>query len=153
MRLACRYSNKVFTTAGCRIYIVDLPTLGITGSEAWTGTKRSLFFVPAAPPVAGNAVTIDWVRLVENQPSLNRTITWTGTGPVDIYLDNDNTATNDPAQTLGLLASSVNGTSYTLNVGALQPGTTRSPFDAPGRPATSPIRPAPIRSTRRPRSS
>ena len=116
-------SNNVFTTAGCRIYIVDLPTLGITGSEAWTGTKRSLFFVPAAPPVAGNAVTIDWVRLVENQPSLNRTITWTGTGPVDIYLDNNNAATNDPAQTLGLLASSVNGTSHTFNVGALQPGT------------------------------
>ncbi len=118
-----QYSNNVFTSAGCRIYIVDLPTLGITGTEAWAGTKRSLFFVPAAPPVAGNAVTIDWVRLVENQPSLNRTITWTGTGPVDIYLDNNNTATNDPAQTLGLLASSVNGTSHTLNVGALQPGT------------------------------
>jgi hypothetical protein len=114
-----QYSNNVFTSAGCRFYIVDLPTLG---GAAWTGTKRSLFFVPHAPAVAGNTVTIDWVRLVENQPSLNRNITWSGTGPVDIYLDNNNTATSDPTQTLGLVASGVNGTSYTLNVGALAPG-------------------------------
>ena len=65
---------------------------------------------------------LDWVRLVENQPSLSRTITWSGTGPVDIYLDNNNAATSDPNQTLGLVASGVNGTSYSLNVGALAPG-------------------------------
>ena len=117
-------SNAVTTSAGCRIYFVDLATLGlISGTEPWTGTKRSLRLDPAPDnePIGGT-VQIDWVRLVENQPSLLRNITWSGTGPVDIYLDNDNTTTNNPSQTLGLLAASVNGSSYSLNVGALQPG-------------------------------
>jgi hypothetical protein len=118
-----QYSNNVFTTSGCRFYIVDLPTLGVgSGVQPWSGTKRSLMIVPAAGPTAGSSVNIDWVRLVENQPSLVGNITWSGTGPVDIYLDNNNSATNDPNQTLGLVASGVNGTSYPLNVGALQPG-------------------------------
>ena len=78
--------------------------------------------MPAAGQTGGSSVNIDWVRLVENQPSLNRTIEWSGTGPVDIYLDNNNAATSDPNQTLGLVATAVNGTSYTLNVGALAPG-------------------------------
>ena len=117
-----QYSNNVFTSVGCRFYITDLATLGTTGSEPWTGIKRSLMLVPAAGQTGGSSVNLDWVRLVENQPSLNRTITWNGTGPVDIYLDNNNAATSDPNQLLGLVASGVNGTSYSLNVGALAPG-------------------------------
>jgi hypothetical protein len=36
---------------------------------------------------------------------LSRTVSWTGAGGnVDIYLDNDNTPTSDPNQTLGLVA-------------------------------------------------
>ena len=117
-------SNAVTTTAGCRIYFVDLATLGlISGTEPWTGTKRSLRLDPAPDnEPAGGVITIDWVRLVENQPSLLRNVTWSGTGPVDIYLDDDNATTSDPNQTLGLVASNVSGTSYSLNVGALQPG-------------------------------
>jgi hypothetical protein len=117
-------SNPVYTTAGWRIYIVDLPTLGLlAGSEPWTGTKRSLRLDPAPDnePAGGN-IQIDWVRLVENQPALFRNITWSGTGPVDIYLDDDNAVTSDPNQTLGLIAGNVGGTSYSLNVGALAPG-------------------------------
>jgi len=117
-------SNAVTTSAGCRIYFVDLATLGlISGTEPWSGTKRSLRLDPAPDnEPAGGTVQIDWVRLVENQPSLLRNITWSGTGPVDIYLDNDGTVTADPNQTLGLVAASVGGNSYALNVGALQPG-------------------------------
>ena len=67
-------SNVVLTTAGCRIYFVDLATLGLlAGTEPWSGTKRSLRLDPAPDnePVGGT-VQIDWVRLVENQPSLLR---------------------------------------------------------------------------------
>jgi hypothetical protein len=118
-------SNVVLTTTGWRIYFVDLATLGlITGTEPWSGTKRSLRLDPAPDnEPAGGTIDIDWVRLVENQPSLIRNVTWTGGGPVDIYLDNDNAPTNDPNQTLGLVAAGANGGSYALNVGALAPGT------------------------------
>jgi hypothetical protein len=117
-------SNAVLTTPGWRIYIVDLPTLGLlVGSQPWAGIKRSFKLNPApSNEPAGGTVQVDWVRLVDSQPALNRNITWSGTGPVDIYLDNDNSPTSDPNQTLGLLASNVGGTSYTLNVGALAPG-------------------------------
>jgi hypothetical protein len=116
-------SNFVATSAGWRIYFVDLATLGLAaGSEPWSGVKRSLLFEPALSEPAGNVVLIDWFRLVENDASLSRNITWSGTGPVDIYLDNDSTVTSDPNQTLGLVASNVGGTSFSLNVGALAPG-------------------------------
>src|SRR4030095_6457283 len=68
---------------------------------------------------AGTQIDIDWVRLVDNQPGLFRTITWTGTGPVNIYLDNDQNPNNG---NLGLVALNVSGTSYSLNAGALAPG-------------------------------
>jgi hypothetical protein len=107
--------GTVHTPAGCGIYIVDLTTLG-----AWSGTKRSMRFDPApdnAP--AGSTIDIDWMRLVDLQPGLFRTITWTGSGTVDIYLDNDQNAGNG---LLGALATNFNGNSYSLNVGALAPG-------------------------------
>ena len=117
-------SNVVFTTAGWRIYFVDLATLGlINGTQPWSGTKRSLRLDPAPDnEPAGGTIDIDWVRLVENQPSLIRNVTWSGGGPVDIYLDNDNAPTNNPNQTLGLVAAGANGGTYALNVGALAPG-------------------------------
>jgi hypothetical protein len=118
-------SNPVTTTAGWRIYFVDLATLGLlSGSEPWVGTKRALRLDPAPDnEPAGGTIDIDWIRLVENQPSLVRDITWSGAGPVDIYLDNDPDPTSNPSQTLGLVASGVGGSSFPLNVGALAPGT------------------------------
>ncbi len=116
-------SQGVFTTAGWRIYILDLATMGVAGFEGWSGIKRSLRLDPAPDNASGTSVEIDWVRLVDNQPSLFRTISWNNAGGlVDIYLDNDNSATSDPNQTLGLVAENVPGTSFALNVGALQPG-------------------------------
>lgn len=121
-------SGPVYTTPGWRIYFVDLASLGLlAGSEGWSGTKRSLRLDPAPDDVtAGSQIDIDWIRLVDNQPGLFRTVSWSGAGgAVDVYLDNDNTPTNDPSQTLGLLASNVAASSYSLNVGALPPGTYR----------------------------
>jgi hypothetical protein len=114
-------SNAVFTTAGWRIYFVDLATVGLLfGTEPWNGTKRALRLDPAPDDApAGGQIDIDWVRLVDHQPALFRNITWTGGGPVNIYLDNDNNSGNG---TLGLVAQNVGGSSHSLNVGALVPG-------------------------------
>ena len=119
-------AGPVYTTPGWRIYFVDLASLGLLyGSEGWSGIKRSLRLDPAPDDAtAGSQIDIDWIRLVDNQPGLFRTVSWSGAGgAVDVYLDNDNTPTNDPNQTLGLLASNVSANSYALNVGALAPGT------------------------------
>jgi hypothetical protein len=118
-------SIQVPTTAGWRFYMVDLSTLSlIVGNQPWTGVKRALRFDPAPDNATpGSTIQIDWIRLVDQQPALYRTISWTNAGgPVDIYLDADTTPTSDPEQTLGLVASGVSGSSYSLNVGALAPG-------------------------------
>ncbi len=114
-------SNVVYTTPGWRIYFVDLATLGLlSGTEPWNGTKRSLRLDPAQDhAAAGGQIDIDWVRLVENQPALFRTVTWNGSASVNIHLDNDQNANNG---TLGAVALGAQGNSYSLNVGALAPG-------------------------------
>ena len=72
-------SNTITTTPGFRFYLADLPTLGTTpigtpAPFAWGGTVKSLWmFFNAA-----GSVSLDWVRLVDVQPSLCRTITWSG---------------------------------------------------------------------------
>ena len=119
-------SGPVYTSPGWRIYFVDIASLGLlVGSEGWSGTKRSLRLDPAPDnATTGSVINIDWIRLVDNQPGLFRTVSWTGAGGnVDIYLDNDNTPTSDPNQTLGLVAQNVSGSSYSLNAGALPAGT------------------------------
>lgn len=111
-------SNAVITSLGCRIYIVDLQALG--GTEPWSGIKRSLRLDPVPDNTfAGAQVQIDWVRLVQNQPSLFRNVSWTGGGPVNIYLDNNN---NPNDGNLGVVAENVGQSPYSLNVGALEPG-------------------------------
>ncbi len=110
------------TYSGWRYYIVNIPSLGahaITGSKiTWSGNIDSLRFDPASEDVG---IQIDWIRLVENNTSLYRTVKWTGnSGAVDIYLDNDKNQGNG---TLGVVAKGVSGTSYSLYVGALASGT------------------------------
>ena len=114
-------SQPVYTTPGWGIYIVDLATHGLlVGSEPWNGIKRSLRLDPTQDnSAAGGQIDIDWVRLVDNQPALFRNITWTGSGAVDIHLDNDQNANNG---TLGPVALGKTGGSYSLYVGALAPG-------------------------------
>ncbi len=61
---------------------------------------------------------IDWVRLAS--PTTNQTIAWTGSGAVDIFLDNDKTWNNGNES---MIATGVSGGSYTFNVGGLPAGT------------------------------
>jgi hypothetical protein len=116
-------SGTFSVSSGWNIYIVNIPNLGsykVLGTKtSWSGNKDSFRFDPVA--ANGVDIDIDWIRLVENNGSLYRTVKWTGnSGKVDIYLDNDKNAGNG---TLGKVASGVSGTSYSLYVGALAPGT------------------------------
>lgn len=115
-------SGPFSVRSGWNIYIVKIPSLGsysVLGSKtSWSGNKGALRFDPA--PIVVD-MDIDWIRLVEDNSSLYRTVQWSGnSGTVDIYLDKDKNSGNG---TLGKVASAVSGTSYSLYVGALEPGT------------------------------
>jgi len=117
------FENAQSTTVvqtGWKIYDVNLASLNnimVLGTQAgWTGLKRSFQIIPVAGGVP-TTIQIDWVRLVQDDPSLKQNIVWTG-GAADVYLDNDNDPTNG---TLGRIA--VNATSpYNFFVGALPAG-------------------------------
>jgi hypothetical protein len=104
---------------GWQVYLLDIPSLGVAAGNAWQGLIGSLRLDPTV--VAGQTIEIDWARLVSNDAQGMRTITWSGGGAVDIYLDNDTSEANG---TLGLIAR--NGTTLSRNVSggsfAFQPG-------------------------------
>ncbi|HSF20295.1 MAG TPA: Ser-Thr-rich GPI-anchored membrane family protein [Vicinamibacteria bacterium] len=104
---------------GWHIYRIAVPTLGtvLNGAGSWSGLIDSLRFDPTNQHP--ESIQIDWVRLVNDVPSLDRTITWTGGAPVDIYLDNDSNPGNG---NLGTIARNVSGGSFTFNVGSLPRG-------------------------------
>jgi hypothetical protein len=112
-------SGSFFVYNGWNFYIIDIPSLGIAaGSDPWNGLIDSLRLDPVIKK--DKTIKVDWIRLVEPDPSTERTITWSGnSGNVDIYLDdNDNPADGN----LGLLARNKSGTSYAFLAGALAPG-------------------------------
>ena len=112
-------SAGFFTYAGWWIYSIDLPTLGAAAGSAWNaGPVGSLRLHPVTLPNVN--VSVDWARLTADDPSLYRTITWTGAGAVDIFLDND---TNFANGYVGQIAGNVSGGSYQFFVGALPAGT------------------------------
>ena len=73
---------------GWQIYLLDIPSLGARRREP-PGRDRSDRSASTRPSVAGQAIEIDWARLVANDAQGMRTITWSGGGAVDIYLDTD----------------------------------------------------------------
>ena len=112
-------SNPFWIYGGWAIYLIDLPTLGLLqGNDSWSGMLDSLRFDPVVQ--ADKNIQIDWIRLVQDGADYRRTITWTGSGSVDIYLDNDNNPLNG---NLGLLAKNQTGGSYTFLAGGLAAGT------------------------------
>lgn len=112
-------SGSFFVKNGWNIYYLNIPNLGVAaGSDTWDGDIDSLRIDPTL--ASGTNIKIDWIRLVENSALQERTIIWTGSGSVDIYLDNDSNAANG---NLGLLAEDINGTnSFTFLAGGLHPG-------------------------------
>ena len=85
-------SNAFMIHGGWCIYLLNLPALGDVNTPSttptpWSGFKESLRFDPTTQP--GKNIQIDWIRLVQNGAEFRKTITWTGSGDVDIYLDND----------------------------------------------------------------
>jgi len=112
-------SNAFPVYAGQWIYSVDLPTLGSAAGPAWASAPvTSLRFDPLNK--SGINVSVDWARLVSSDATLLRTITWTGSGPVDIFLDNDTNFANGYA---GQIATGVTGNSFQFYVGGLSAGT------------------------------
>jgi len=113
--------NQTAVQAGWKIYDVDMtslsPQAALGSPFPWGSTVRALQFLPNAASSSAT-IQLDWARLVQNDATLKKQITWSG-GTADIYLDSDNTAANG---TLGRIA--VNATSpYTFFVGALPAGT------------------------------
>jgi hypothetical protein len=126
---------NVPTTSGWRTYVVDLRTLARAGASPvpWSGVIKSLRMDPMTTT---GSVALDWVRLVEIDSALCRTITWTGAVTVDIYIDNDSNPGNG---TLGRIAVNAlatadnaasashgcptTGAGYKFYAGALAPGT------------------------------
>ena len=109
---------------GWQVYLIDIPTLGTALGTPWAGSIGSLRFHPTS--TAGHKIEIDWARLVSNDAVGFRTISWSGAGAVDIYLDTDRTESNG---TLGLIARNaagisrgVSGGSYQFQPGALPAG-------------------------------
>ena len=112
------------TYGGWQVYFFDIPTMGLAAGSAWSGSVGSLRLDPTI--VAGSQIDIDWMRLTTAEPASVRTITWSGGGAVDIYLDID---TNEANGTLGLIAKNnttlskgVTGGAFTFQPGALPPG-------------------------------
>lgn len=118
-----RTSNSVLTYEGWNIYIIDLVSLGSAAGPGWSGTVDSIRIDPTQYQVS--EVEVDWVRLVPlDNTNLLRSVEWTGTRVVDIFLDNDS---NEANGTLGQVAWSHDGgaaasRTFPLYVGGLAPG-------------------------------
>ena len=116
---------------GFRVYLMDLSQMTASGLGAtsfqWGGTVRALRLDPTNQ--AGVQVDIDWARLVSIDPTLCRTITWSGAGTVNIYLIDAATNANLGPIALSAVANSASagcapsGSGYNFYAGALAPGT------------------------------
>ena len=132
-------STTFLTYPGWWIYSVDIPTLGLaaSGFPVWSaGPVDSLRFNPVY--IAGVNISMDWARLVADTPGLYQTIAWTGSGAVDIYLDND---TNFGNGYVGQIAASATGNSFQFYAGGLPKGTyyvAIRPAGSSGAPSYSP---------------
>ena len=114
-------SNVFPVYGGWWIYSVDLPTLGSAGGgPTWVASNpvKSLRVDPIFMPNMN--LQVDWARLTIEDPTLYSTITWTGSGPMDIFVDNDKTWGNGNESQI---ATGVSGGSFPFYVGGLSAGT------------------------------
>jgi hypothetical protein len=129
--------SNIFTLSpGWRTYFVDLSTLGIrVGTVQWSGLIRSLQFSPSY--LTPFDFYIDWIRLVNINPALCRSVSWSGLTPgqFDLYLSsNAGGTTPDTLLATGQNILARRGTdgcaaggtnSYNFYAGGLAPGTYR----------------------------
>jgi hypothetical protein len=100
----------------------------LRAGSAWSGLLRSLQLYPSY--LTAFNLQIDWVRLVNVNPSLCRQVTWSGfAGAVDLYLDTDGTTNgNESVLATGVSSNSASagcsaaGAGYNFYAGALAPG-------------------------------
>jgi len=124
---------------GWWIYSIDL-TAPVSAGANWAGVVDSLRIDPIN--LSGITINVDWVRLVADNPSLSRNITWTGGGAVDIFLDNDTNWANGYLAQIATARPNPALRSSTAAVTASAPG--RWPRRRrSGPPGGSPARPAP----------
>ena len=130
-------SNTFTTYPGWWVYSVDLPTLGVEAGPAWSAAPvDSLRLSPVF--LSGINIGVDWVRLVAVDPTLYGTVTWMGSGPVDIFLDND---TNFANGNVGQIATNTTGNSFQFYTGGLPQGAyyvAIRPSGSTGAPSYSP---------------
>jgi hypothetical protein len=124
------FSGTFPVTPGWRTYLVSIPALGLSGTGTnWNGVMKSLqiYILPQAGPLTWQ---IDWARLVDDDPSVCRNVTWSGFGgAVDLYLDIDG-ATNGNEWLLedsvvnntASAGCSPTGSGYNFAAGAMAPG-------------------------------
>jgi hypothetical protein len=117
---------------GCQVYSIDLQAWSQGGMLAggplsqypWAATIRALRFDPTDG--AGQPITLDWVALTSvSDASSFHTVTWTGTGAMEVHLDANDTATDGTLGRLvlnGAATVGMSGGSLTFQAGALPPG-------------------------------
>lgn len=111
-------SHSVPVAPGWWIHSVNLDTLGTAAGISWSAAPADSFRVdPVA--LSGVSLSLDWARLVEEDPSHLRNISWTGASSADLYLDNDTNAGNG---FLGQIARNVSSSSYSFYAGGLPYG-------------------------------
>ncbi len=118
-------SNVFPVYPGWFVYSVDLPTLGSAGGPIWASSNpvQSLRVDPVFMPNIN--IQVDWARLTIDDPTLYSAITWTGSGGVDIFLDNDKTFGNGNESQIAINTTGDSGTPKQVKffVGALPAGT------------------------------
>ncbi|MEJ7607563.1 MAG: hypothetical protein WKF37_15165 [Bryobacteraceae bacterium] len=125
-------SGGILVYPGWWIYSIDLPALGVATGTPWANAVvDSLRVDPIQIP--GVNISLDWARLVEDDPALQRTISWSGGGTVEIYLDNDANWANG---NLGQISNNATGGTFTFYAGGLPFGTYKVAIRPAGSTAT-----------------
>ena len=129
-------SNGFYSYPGWFIYSIDMPSLGVAAGIPWASQPVDSLRVQ---PVNVNNVnlSLDWVRLVAYDTSVDRMITWTGSGAVDLFLDNDRNPANG---FIAQIAAGVTGNVFEFYAGGLPLGTyyvAIRPSGSTGTPAYS----------------
>jgi Ser-Thr-rich glycosyl-phosphatidyl-inositol-anchored membrane family len=125
------YSGFFPVTPGWRTYIVSIPGLGIAaGPLTWSGLIKSLQLTLLPPSAAPVTWQIDWVRLVTQNATVCRQVSWSGfAGAVDLYIDPDGVTNGNESlledgvvNNTGSGGCSPTGTGYNFAAGALPGG-------------------------------